>query len=92
MSVRPPPAPTIGPPRAPTRRGTARAALAQRSFRIVFLGSFASSIGTWMQSVTLGAYALELSGSPTFLSLVLFAQLGPMLVLSVVGGALADVV
>ncbi len=58
----------------------------------MFLGSFASSIGTWMQSVTLGAYALELSGSPTFLSLVLFAQLGPMLVLSVVGGALADVV
>jgi MFS family permease len=58
----------------------------------VFFGSFASSIGTWMQSVTLGAYALELSGSPTFLSLVLFAQLGPMLILSVVGGALADVV
>ena len=74
------------------RTGTARGALAQRSFRIVFLGSFASSIGTWMQTVTLGAYALELSGSPTFLSLVLFAQLGPMLVLSVVGGALADVV
>ncbi len=73
-------------------KGTARAALAQSSFRIVFLGSFASSIGTWMQSVTLGAYALELSGSPTFLSLVLFAQLGPMLLLSVVGGALADVV
>ncbi len=83
--------PTIPSP-PPVRPGTARAALAQRGFRIVFLGSFASSIGTWMQSVTLGAYALELSGSPTFLSLVLFAQLGPMLVLSVVGGALADVV
>lgn len=79
-------------PPSARKAGTARAALAQRSFRIVFFGSFASSIGTWMQSVTLGAYALELSGSPTFLSLVLFAQLGPMLVLSVVGGALADVV
>lgn len=45
-----------------------------------------------MQHVTLGAYALELTGSPTFLGLVLFAQLGPMLMLSVVGGALADVV
>ena len=72
--------------------GTARDALANRDFRIVFLGSFASSIGTWMQHVTLGAYALELSGSPTFLGLVLFAQLGPMLALSVVGGALADLV
>ena len=45
-----------------------------------------------MQHVTLGAYALELTGSPTFLGLVLFAQLGPMLMLSVVGGVLADVV
>lgn len=72
--------------------GTARSALAHRTFRIVFWGSFASNIGTWMQSVTLGAYALDLTGSPTFLSLVLFAQLGPMLALSVVGGALADMV
>ncbi|HEV2068988.1 MAG TPA: MFS transporter [Acidimicrobiales bacterium] len=72
--------------------GTARAALAHRNFRVLFWGSFASSIGTWMQHVTLGAYALQLTGSPTFLGLVLFAQLGPMLMLSVVGGALADVV
>ena len=45
-----------------------------------------------MQHVTLGAYALELTGSATFLSLVLFAQLGPMLFLPVLGGALADLV
>lgn len=76
----------------PAGTGTVRSALGQRNFRIVFWGSFASSIGTWMQHVTLGAYALELTGSPTFLSLVLFAQLGPMLALSVVGGALADLV
>ena len=76
----------------PSATSPARTALANRDFRIVFLGSFASSIGTWMQHVTLGAYALELTGSPTFLGLVLFAQLGPMLALSVVGGALADIV
>ncbi|HWH35353.1 MAG TPA: MFS transporter [Acidimicrobiales bacterium] len=70
--------------------GTARAALGHRNFRILFFGSFASNIGTWMQHVTLGAYALGLTGSPTFLGLILFAQLGPMLVLSVLGGALAD--
>ena len=80
--------PVVGPPAG----GTARSALAHRNFRIVFWGSFASSIGTWMQHVTLGAFALEMSGSATFLSLVLFAQLGPMLLLSVVGGALADIV
>ncbi|CAN5194227.1 MFS transporter [soil metagenome] len=83
----PPPSPVDKKPAG----GTARAALAHRNFRVLFWGSFASSIGTWMQHVTLGAYALELTGSPAFLGLVLFAQLGPMLVLSVVGGALADV-
>ena len=70
----------------------ARAALRYRDFRVVFLGAFASNIGTWMQNVTLGALAYELTKSPVFVSLVTFAQLGPLLVLSIVGGALADMV
>ncbi|MEN3273703.1 MAG: hypothetical protein V7636_2464 [Actinomycetota bacterium] len=70
----------------------ARAALRHRDFRVVWLGAFASNIGTWMQNVTLGALAFELTRSPTFVSLVTFAQLGPLLVLSIVGGALADMV
>lgn len=76
----------------PLETSSARAALAHRDFRIVFLGAFASNIGTWMQNVTLGALAYELTESPTFVSLVLFAQLGPMLALSIVGGAIADTV
>jgi MFS family permease len=68
----------------------ARAALRHRDFRIVWIGAFASNIGTWMQNVTLGALAYQLTKSPTFVSLVTFAQLGPMLLLSIVGGALAD--
>lgn len=70
--------------------GTARAALGHRDFRIVWSGTFASNIGTWMQNVVLGAYAFELTRSPSYVSLVAFAQLGPMLVLSIVGGVLAD--
>lgn len=70
----------------------ARAALGYRNFRVVFIGAFASNIGTWMQNVTLGALAYQLTRSPTFVSLVTFAQLGPLLVLSIVGGALADIV
>jgi MFS family permease len=70
----------------------ARAALRHRDFRVVWTGAFASNIGTWMQNVTLGALAYELTKSPTFVSLVTFAQLGPLLVLSIVGGALADMV
>jgi len=76
----------------PFQRGTAQAALRHGNFRIVYFGVFASNIGTWMQNVVLGAYALKLTGSPFFVSLVFFAQLGPLLFLSTLGGLLADVV
>src|SRR5262245_6562122 len=71
-------------------RNAARAALAVRDFRVVWLGSFASNIGTWMQNVVLAAFVYELTRSPTFVSVVVFAQLSPMLALSLVGGMLAD--
>jgi MFS family permease len=71
--------------------GTAMAALANRDFRIVWGGTFASNIGTWMQNVLLGAYGYELTHSATFVGVLFFAQLGPLLVLSTVGGVLADV-
>ncbi|HTT85726.1 MAG TPA: hypothetical protein VMF60_00035, partial [Acidimicrobiales bacterium] len=35
----------------PLPTGTARSALRHRTFRVVFLGAFASNIGTWMQNV-----------------------------------------
>jgi len=76
----------------PFRRGTAQAALRHRNFRILYFGTFASNIGTWMQNVVLGAYAEKLTGSPVFVGLLYFAQLGPLLFLSTFGGVLADVV
>ena len=72
--------------------GSARAALAHREFRNVWMGSMASNVGTWMQNVALGAFAYELTGSSAFVSLLGFAQLGPLLVLSIVGGLLADTI
>jgi MFS family permease len=72
------------------RRGTAKAALSHRTFRIVFFGAFASNIGTWMQNVVLGAYAYDLTHSSAFVGLIIFAQLGPTLVLPMIGGLLAD--
>ncbi len=72
-------------------RGTARAALRHRDFRIVWSGTFASNIGTWMQNVLLGAYGYTLTHSATYVGLLFFAQLGPLLFLSNVGGALADI-
>src|SRR5271156_6858437 len=74
----------------PARSGTARSALSHRTFRIVFFGAFASNIGTWMQNVVLGAYAYDLTHSSTFVGVIIFAQLGPTLVLPMVGGLLAD--
>lgn len=76
----------------PFRRGTAQAALRNRDFRIFWGGTFASNIGTWMQNVLLGAYGYELTGSATFVGVLFFAQLGPLLFMSNVGGVLADVV
>ncbi len=76
----------------PIRAGTALTALRQRTFRIVFFGAFASNIGSWMQSVILGAYAYSISHSSAFVGLVVFAQLGPQLLLSVVGGVVADAI
>jgi MFS family permease len=72
--------------------GSARSALRHRAFRRVWFGSFLSNVGTWMQNVVLGALAYDLTGSPVFVGVLLFAQLGPLLLLSVVGGALADTV
>jgi MFS family permease len=72
------------------QRGTAQAALRNANFRKVYFGTFASNIGTWMQNVILGAYALKLTDSPAFVGLIFFAQLGPLLFLSTTGGLLAD--
>lgn len=70
--------------------GTARAALAHPTFRRLYWGAFGSNIGSWMQNVVLGAYALELTDSASFVGLIVFAQLGPLLFFALLGGALAD--
>jgi MFS family permease len=74
----------------PLGSGTAVSALRHRTFRIVFLGAFASNIGTWMQNVVLGAYAYDITRSSTFVGVIIFAQLGPALLLAMVGGLIAD--
>ncbi|HXH58664.1 MFS transporter [Iamia sp.] len=70
--------------------GTARSAFSHRTFRTVYAGAFASNIGTWMQNVVLGALAYDLTRSAVFVGVVTAAQLGPLLLLSLVGGAMAD--
>src|SRR4051812_45432439 len=74
------------------RRGTAQAALHHRDFRLVWGGTFLSNIGTWMQNVLLGAFAYALTKDAGYVGLLYFAQLGPLLFLSQVGGVIADMV
>lgn len=73
------------------RTGSARAALQHATFRRVFIGAFLSNIGSWMQNVVLGALAYEITKSPSFVGLLGLAQLGPLLLFSLVGGLLADI-
>jgi MFS family permease len=72
------------------RPGTARAALAHRDFRLVWLGAFASNLGTWIQNVSLPAYIDARTGSGAMVGLLVFAQLGPVLLLAIPAGILAD--
>ena len=70
--------------------GTARAALRHRDFRIFWMGLFASNVGTWMQNVIIGAYLQKNFDSARLLGLKEFVQLGPLVFLSMIAGAIAD--
>lgn len=70
--------------------GTARAALAYPEYRVLFIGMTLSSIGTWMQNLTLPAYIDHRTGSASLVGLLVFTQLGPLLLLSIPAGVLAD--
>lgn len=74
--------------RKPT--GTARDALAQPDFRRIYIASFISNAGRWMQQTSLGVLAWEISESPAYLGAMIFANLGPLAILSLIGGSLAD--
>ena len=71
-------------------RGSARDALSVPAFRNLFLASFTSNAGRWMQFAALGVLGWELTGSSSFLGYLIFAQLAPLGFLSLLGGSLAD--
>ena len=71
------------------RAGTARAAFSYRSYRSVWTGMLLSNIGTWMQNLALPAYIDDRTGSAKIVSLLVFAQLGPLLLLAIPGGIIA---
>jgi len=70
--------------------GTIRAALSYRDFRLMWLSSVTSSVGVWMQQVVLPAYIYARTDSASIVALFVFAQLGPLLLLSIPAGVMAD--
>ena len=83
------------PPAAPRRTGLRRiaAALTYRDFRVLWFGAFVSTIGTWMQRVAQSWLVLTMTGSaaaPFFLGLDSFLGELPILLLTIVGGVIAD--
>jgi len=65
-------------------------ALNHRDFRLFWSGQSVSVMGNWMQTVGQAWLVLELTRSPLRLGLVSALQFGPLLVLSLVAGALVD--
>ena len=68
------------------------AALHYRDFRVLWIGAFTSSIGTWMQRVTQSWLVLTIAGSSSAFYLGLDSFLGeaPILLFTLIGGVIAD--
>src|SRR5262249_524224 len=64
--------------------------LKNRSFRAYFFGQLVSLCGTWMQTVALSWLIYKMTKSPVILGMVDAANLLPMLLFGLVGGAVAD--
>ena len=86
--------PDVSLPPSPPPAGLRRmaAALTYRDFRVLWTGAFVSTIGTWMQKVAQNWLVLTLTGSASAFYLGLDAFLGelPILLLTLVGGVIAD--
>jgi MFS family permease len=81
---------TSTPPPAGLRR--IAAALMYRDFRVLWLGAFVSTIGTWMQKVAQNWLVLTITSSSSAFFLGLDSFLGelPILLFTLLGGVIAD--
>jgi MFS family permease len=68
----------------------ALAAFSYRDFRILWFGAFTSTIGTWMQKVAQAWLLFEITRSSFYLGLDDFLGQLPILLLTLVGGVVAD--
>ena len=71
-------------------RGRTFESLSIPNYRKFFAGQAISLAGTWMQSVAMAWLVLQLTGSPTWLGLVIALQTLPILLLGPYAGVLVD--
>jgi MFS family permease len=78
-------------PETPTRQwGLAFRPLRHRNFALIWSASLVSHIGTWTETVAVGALVAERTGQAGWTALVAAAAFLPVGVLGPVGGAVAD--
>ncbi len=77
---------------APPQSALARtfSAMRYRDFRMLWIGAFTSTVGTWMQTVAQGWVVLNMTNSAFLLGVDGFLSTGPMLLFSLFGGVIAD--
>ncbi len=85
--VQPPP-PTDAP--APGLFGKTFRAFSYRNFRLMWTGAFTSTTGSFVQEVAQSWLIYQLTNDPFLLGAVIFLNNGPILLLSLLGGVLAD--
>jgi MFS family permease len=64
--------------------------LRHRSFALLWIAGFVSYVGSWMQTVAVGALVISQTGKASWAALVAAGAFLPIGLLSPVGGALAD--
>lgn len=74
----------------PSRFRRTFGAFHHRDFRLLWLGAFTSTTGTWMQTVAQAWIVLDLTGSAFYLGVDAFLATLPMILFSLLGGVAAD--
>lgn len=70
--------------------GTLRSTLCYRNFRNLWLGSFASYAGQWIQQATIAWLAYDMTGSRMLLGAIIGVRAIPMFLLAPLAGVAAD--
>ncbi len=91
VEATPAPVPGTRAARPPRRLGLGMfKSLQSRNYRLLWLGTLISQSGDWMDQTALAWLVLTLTDSPASLGIMQFCRAAPILVFTLIGGALAD--